>query len=78
MAQADWKRYYMIVYDEPWPIPRIYAHADECRGDFEYNRQHWINNATGALRDRKPVGIVRIRGRKNNPELQQWLHERAS
>lgn len=77
MAHADWKRYYMVVYDRPYKIEHasIFKSKTAC-----YN---WLKivRYKQAKRQSKghpvPIGVVGIRGRKHNAKLQTWLMEHS-
>lgn len=74
MAHADWKRYYAVVWPEPPTLylakPLFWRKREDCQGYFE--------RLLKAMPDHiKPIGIVRIRGNKRNPQLQRWLLEHS-
>lgn len=68
MAHADWKRYYAVVYDaQPIAFPAFFKHRIVAVRHFVSLKKSYRAG------DPKPIGIVRVRGRKNNPQLQVWL-----
>lgn len=36
MSHADWRRYYAIAYDRPFPEPVIFKHRERCLEHMAY------------------------------------------
>lgn len=74
MAQADWKRYYCVAFDRtPGFQPAIWRNRSDALKMLDSERRGWEHTPSQP----KPIGIVRIRGRKRNPQLQTWLLEHS-
>lgn len=73
MAHADWRRYYVIVYDKPPAYtPVIWRTREAALLMMESEKR-----ACSYPHSPKPVGICRIRGRKDNVRLQRYFAENA-
>ncbi len=73
MSFADWKRYYIIAYDKPPAYtPVVWRNREACLMMLASEQR-----ACSYPHSPKPIGIVRIKGRKNNVKLQRWFAENA-
>ena len=76
MAWADWKRYFVVVYDRPPPFrPVVWRDRRDALRFFESERRGCEAMPYEGMA--RPIGIARVRGTRRNVALQGWLNEHA-
>lgn len=75
MAQADWKRYYVVGYDAtPSFQPIVWYNRQQA---YEFFRSEYLGWELNIRHGPKPICVCGVRGRAHNPELQRTLLELA-
>lgn len=73
MAWIDWRRYYVIAYDKPPAYtPVVWRNREAALAMLASERR-----ACSYPGSPKPIGIVRVKGKKGRADLQRWFAENA-